>query len=82
MTQRSLVLPSTAITPVTASVAVLLWTVGIILFVGLPDYYRQAPGKVPSFYTSLLRRKIVGVSFWTAAAAPEEQTSKKKKSHI
>jgi len=33
--------------------------VGVIIFLGLPEYYRQQPGKVPSFYASLLRRKIV-----------------------
>ncbi|KAJ5493285.1 Cell wall alpha-1-3-glucan synthase ags1 [Penicillium diatomitis] len=36
-----------------------LWAVGILLIFGLPNYYRQKPGKVPSFYKSLLRRKIV-----------------------
>ncbi|KAI4196457.1 MAG: hypothetical protein LQ350_006552 [Teloschistes chrysophthalmus] len=40
-------------------VAVLLWGVGIVLFLGLPDYYRQNPGQVPSFYVSVYRRKII-----------------------
>lgn len=40
-------------------VAIILWLVGIVLFVGLPDYYRQAPGYIPSFYKSLLRRHVV-----------------------
>lgn len=40
-------------------IAVLLWAVGILLFVGLPNYYRQTPGKVPSFYKSVFRRKII-----------------------
>jgi alpha-1,3-glucan synthase len=40
-------------------IAFLLWTVGYLIFIGLPNYYRQAPGKVPSFYRSLLRRKII-----------------------
>ncbi|EEB07807.1 alpha-1,4-glucan synthase Ags1 [Schizosaccharomyces japonicus yFS275] len=26
---------------------------------GLPDYYYQLPGKIPAFYTALLRRKLV-----------------------
>ncbi|KAK3690069.1 alpha-1,3-glucan synthase Ags2 [Podospora appendiculata] len=43
--------------PVTLVVAILLWSCGIILFIGLPDYYRQSPDEVPSLYTSLLRRK-------------------------
>lgn len=36
-----------------------MWCVGVILFVGLPTYYRQAPGHIPAFYSSLLRRKII-----------------------
>lgn len=40
-------------------VAIVLWLVGIILFLGLPDYYRQTPGYIPSFYKSLLRRHVV-----------------------
>ena len=43
--------------PITAAVAVLLWCVGVVLWVGLPDYYRQEADEVPSLYTSLLRRK-------------------------
>ena len=37
----------------------LLWAIGLLLIFGLPNYYRQKPGKVPSFYKSLFRRKIV-----------------------
>ena len=40
-------------------VALLMWSVGGLLFIGLPAYYRQSPGQVPSFLTSVLRRKIV-----------------------
>ncbi|CEJ56521.1 Putative Alpha-1,3-glucan synthase Ags1 [Penicillium brasilianum] len=40
-------------------IAFFLWGVGLLLVFGLPNYYRQKPGKVPSFYKSLLRRKIV-----------------------
>jgi alpha-1,3-glucan synthase len=29
------------------------------VYFGLPNYYRQTPGKVPSFYKSLFRRKII-----------------------
>ncbi|KAL3418573.1 alpha amylase [Phlyctema vagabunda] len=50
---------STTMSAVTVPIAVLMWVVGIIIFMGLPDYYRQKPGKVPSFYLSLFRRKIV-----------------------
>jgi alpha-1,3-glucan synthase len=44
---------------ITFPVALLLWGIGLIVYFGLPNYYRQAPGKVPSFYKSLFRRKIV-----------------------
>lgn len=47
------------ITIVTMIVAVLLWFVGTTLYIGLPDYYRQAPEEVPSFYKSVLGRKVV-----------------------
>ncbi|RDW75869.1 glycoside hydrolase family 13 protein [Coleophoma crateriformis] len=50
---------STTMSMITIPVAVLIWACGVVLFLGLPDYYRQKPGKVPSFYTSLFRRKIV-----------------------
>ncbi|OJJ46764.1 hypothetical protein ASPZODRAFT_132904 [Penicilliopsis zonata CBS 506.65] len=46
-------------TAICVPVAVFLWAVGVLLFLGLPNYYRQTPGKVPSFYISLFRRKIV-----------------------
>ncbi|TIC95265.1 Cell wall alpha-1,3-glucan synthase mok13 [Colletotrichum higginsianum] len=44
-------------------VAILLWAIGLILFFGLPDYYRQAPDNIPGFYISLVRRKLVPVFF-------------------
>ncbi|KIX10110.1 uncharacterized protein Z518_01191 [Rhinocladiella mackenziei CBS 650.93] len=47
------------ITAITLPIAVLLWAIGLLMWFGLPNYYRQAPGKMPSFYHSLLRRKIV-----------------------
>jgi alpha-1,3-glucan synthase len=47
---------------ITTPIAVLLWIFGLIIALGLPDYYRQAPGTVPSFYIALSRRKIV---IWT-----------------
>lgn len=40
-------------------IAIFLWGIGLLLIFGLPNYYRQKPGKVPSFYKSLFRRKIV-----------------------
>lgn len=47
------------ITAITLPIAFLLWAIGLLMWFGLPTYYRQAPGKMPSFYHSLLRRKIV-----------------------
>ncbi|KKY35779.1 putative glycosyltransferase family 5 protein [Diaporthe ampelina] len=44
---------------ITVPVAILMWLVGIVLFVGLPDYYRQSPDYIPSFYKSLMRRHVV-----------------------
>jgi len=40
-------------------IAIFAWGIGLLLLFGLPNYYRQKPGKVPSFYKSLFRRKIV-----------------------
>jgi alpha-1,3-glucan synthase len=47
---------------VTTPIAVFLWIFGLVIALGLPDYYRQVPGTVPSFYIALSRRKIV---IWT-----------------
>lgn len=40
-------------------IACLMWAVGSVLLIGLPKYYRQTPGHIPSFYTSLFTRKII-----------------------
>lgn len=40
-------------------IAVVLWAIGFIVFKGLPKYYYQQPGAIPSFYTSITRRKLV-----------------------
>lgn len=50
-------------TGICVGIGCILWSVGFVLWVGLPDYYRQAPGSVPSFYRTLMRRKIIIVSF-------------------
>ncbi|TAQ86550.1 hypothetical protein B7494_g5112 [Chlorociboria aeruginascens] len=52
-------IPNHVITAITVPIAGLMWIVGVILFLGLPKYYRQAPGQVPSFYKSVYRRKII-----------------------
>ncbi|KAJ5199138.1 Glycoside hydrolase superfamily [Penicillium cf. griseofulvum] len=40
-------------------IAAVCFTIGVLLALGLPKYYRQAPGKILFFYTSLFRRRIV-----------------------
>ena len=50
---------SRTIAPVLFSASSILFLIGIILYTGLPPYYRQTPGKLPSLYSSLFRRKIV-----------------------
>jgi|SRR5579859_2593018 len=50
---------SAVVTAVTWSVGAVFIAVGVILFMGLPDYYRQLPGRIPAFYKSLTRRKLV-----------------------
>ncbi len=57
---RSALITSTPImTAICLPITALLFAVGIVLHYGLPTYYRQEPGQVPSFYSALLRRKIV-----------------------
>jgi len=59
ITQADPIASTWKITAITLPIAVLLWVIGAAMWFGLPNYYRQAPGKMPSFYKSLLRRKIV-----------------------
>ena len=47
------------VTAIGIPIAICLWTIGVVLFIGLPDYYRQKPGAVPDFYVSISRRKII-----------------------
>nr|POE74642.1 cell wall alpha-1,3-glucan synthase ags1 [Quercus suber] len=49
----------TTLTAVGIPISIFLWACGLVLFMGLPDYYRQKPGGVPDFYSSIFRRKIV-----------------------
>jgi alpha-1,3-glucan synthase len=44
---------------ITVPIAFLLWALGYVTYVGLPDYYRQMPDTIPSFYMSLLRRHVI-----------------------
>ncbi|PVH93295.1 glycosyltransferase family 5 protein [Periconia macrospinosa] len=48
---------------ITLPIAFLMFAIGTILLTSLPPYYDQTPGKIPSFYKTLLRRKIVGWFF-------------------
>ena len=51
--------PTKMIAAFTTPFACLLFPVGCVMYYGLPNYYRQAAGNVPSFYHSIFRRKIV-----------------------
>lgn len=39
--------------------ALLMWIVGVVIYTGLPGYFRQASGQIPSFYRTIPRRKII-----------------------
>lgn len=49
--------------PILAAIAcpigVIFLAIGTLLFTSLPSYYRQTPGKIPYFYKSLARRKLI-----------------------
>ncbi|KAF2860071.1 glycosyltransferase family 5 protein [Piedraia hortae CBS 480.64] len=53
------------LTAIGIPISLLMWGVGAMLFLGLSDFYRQKPGAVPDFYSSIMRRKIV-LWFWIA----------------
>jgi len=53
----------TIIIPLGVGVACLMWGIGAIILIGLPQYYHQTPGNIPSFYSSLFRRKIIIVRY-------------------
>ncbi|KGO69103.1 Glycoside hydrolase, superfamily [Penicillium italicum] len=52
-------LSSWRLSAVVMPIAAVCFTIGVLLALGLPDYYRQAPGKIIFFYTSIFRRRIV-----------------------
>jgi len=56
---RSITTNDKVLTGIGVPIALLFWIIAFIMYQGLPTYYRQQPGLVPSFYISLLRRKIV-----------------------
>lgn len=55
----SLTLGNWKLTAVVMPIAAVCFIIGVLLALGLPKYYRQAPGKILFFYTSLFRRRIV-----------------------
>lgn len=56
---KPLVTSTPTLLAITTPIAVLLWATGIILYLGLPSYYHQTPGKVPNLFMAVWRRKIV-----------------------
>ena len=70
MTSSLVVAKPGIVTSVGMTIAAMMWILGTVLFLGLPDYYRQAPGKVPSFLASIFRRKIVLWFFMTVVSRP------------
>ncbi|KAI1833193.1 CAZyme family GH13 [Penicillium roqueforti] len=52
-------LNSWRLSAVVMPIAAVCFIIGMLLALGLPKYYRQAPGKILFFYTSLFRRRIV-----------------------
>jgi hypothetical protein len=59
MLQTTNLTTSSIVTAVTWPIAVALIGIGVCLFLGLPDYYRQLPGRIPAFYQSVTRRKLI-----------------------
>ncbi|KAK3317605.1 hypothetical protein B0T19DRAFT_469342 [Cercophora scortea] len=49
----------TIVSAVCLPVAVLLFALSAITYFGLPDYYHQTPGSIPSFFKSIFRRKLI-----------------------
>ncbi|PNS16674.1 Cell wall alpha-1,3-glucan synthase ags1 [Sphaceloma murrayae] len=55
----SLITSGWPLTAIALPLSALLLAIGIVLYLGLPSYYRQTPGSIPSFYRSTMRRKII-----------------------
>ncbi|KAJ5766305.1 uncharacterized protein N7511_003921 [Penicillium nucicola] len=56
---RAVIENAGAVAAITMPISALLFGIAVVLFTGLPSYYRQTPGKIPAFYKSILRRKII-----------------------
>ncbi|GLA32170.1 hypothetical protein AnigIFM63326_011309 [Aspergillus niger] len=52
-------LSSWRLTAVVMPIAALCFVIGVLLALGLPNYYRQAPSRILFFYKSLFRRRII-----------------------
>lgn len=39
--------------------ALILWAIGTVLYLGLPEFYRETPGPVPQLWKTLLKRKTI-----------------------
>ncbi|KAG9187849.1 alpha-1,3-glucan synthase [Alternaria panax] len=48
---------------ITLPIAGFLFSIGALVATSLPSYYHQSPGKIPSFYKTLLRRRLVSWFF-------------------
>ena len=54
---------SIATSKIAMPIAILMWINGLALLLGLPQYFRQDPPRIPSFYRSITCRKTILVSF-------------------
>lgn len=59
VTTQSDVIGTWKVTAIAMPIAIILWVIGVALWLGLPSYYRQKPGKMPSFYRAAVKRKVV-----------------------
>lgn len=58
-TPQSMIAKKPIMAAIACPIGAVLLAVGVLLFTSLPPYYRQTPGKIPNFYHSLLRRKLI-----------------------
>lgn len=50
---------SPALLGVCLPIALALFAIGFVIYVGLPDFYRETPGPVPELWKTLLKRKTI-----------------------
>ncbi|TDZ36175.1 Cell wall alpha-1,3-glucan synthase ags1 [Colletotrichum spinosum] len=50
---------SPALLAICLPVCLLLWAIGAVLFLGLPNFYRESPGPIPQLWKSLVKRKTI-----------------------